>query len=173
MRSLIKILFLFLSMSVWIGSAHGQTKPESPNEEKSNGFPDVEVLSDTNGIDVTPYVKEVAKKVRTEWLPLVPENARAPMLKQGKVTIGFAILAKGKVTGMHLVQSSGDTSMDRAAWGGIYQAQPFPELPKGIEHGYLQCRFHFYYNLKKPSSDTATTQNERGATSAPPKTDDR
>jgi hypothetical protein len=42
---------------------------------------------------------------------------------------------------------SGDVSLDRAAWGGITGASPYPPLPKDFKGKFLELRFGFYYNL--------------------------
>ena len=40
--------------------------------------------------------------------------------KQGKVAIQFIIMPDGSIKKMQLVLPSGDVSLDRAAWGGVY-----------------------------------------------------
>jgi hypothetical protein len=47
---------------------------------------------------------------------------------------------------MALAGTSGDVSLDRAAWGGITASNPFPPLPKEFGGSYLSLRFRFYYN---------------------------
>ncbi len=105
-----------------------------------------DVLSDTMGVDFGPYLARVLQSVRTNWYNLIPEVARAPLMKSGKVTIEFAILKDGSVAGMKVASPSGDVSLDRAAWGGITASNPFPPLPPEFRGEYLRLRFHFYYN---------------------------
>jgi TonB family protein len=105
-----------------------------------------DVLSDTMGVDFGPYLQRVVHQVRLNWYNLIPEVARAPLRKKGKVSIEFAILKDGGVAGMKLVTPSGDVSLDRAAWGGITASNPFPPLPAEFPGQYLYLRFHFYYN---------------------------
>jgi len=107
---------------------------------------DVEVLSDTQGVDFGPYLSGVVKSVRMNWYKLIPEEARPPVLKQGKVTIEFAILPGGTVAGMRIVSPSGDVLLDRAAWGGITTSIPFGPLPREFHGPYLALRFNFSYN---------------------------
>jgi TonB family protein len=107
---------------------------------------DVNILSDTQGVDFAPYLQRVLENVRTNWYNLIPEVARPPLLKQGKVAIEFVILPNGQVSGMRLAGPSGDVSLDRAAWGGITASDPFQPLPKEFHGPYLALRFHFYYN---------------------------
>lgn len=106
----------------------------------------LEVLTDTMGVDFGPYLQRVLHDVRVNWYNLIPESARAPLMKKGKVTIEFAILKDGKVAGMKLVSTSGDVALDRGAWGGITASNPFPPLPSEFGGQYLALRFTFFYN---------------------------
>ena len=63
----------------------------------------LEVLSDTQGVDFGPYLSRVIQAVRMNWYNLIPEAARPPLLKRGKVSIEFAILPDGKVAGMKII----------------------------------------------------------------------
>jgi TonB family protein len=106
----------------------------------------LEILSDTMGVDFGPYLQRVLQDVRQNWYAIIPEVARPPLMKKGKVSIEFAILKDGSVAGMKLDGPSGDVSLDRAAWGGITASNPFPPLPSEFRGQYLQLLFHFYYN---------------------------
>jgi TonB family protein len=109
----------------------------------------VEVLSDTQGVDFGPYLERVIQAVRMNWYAIIPEEARPPLLKKGRVGIEFAILPDGKVAGMRLASTSGDVPLDRAAWGGITASAPFAPLPSQFHGPYLALRFRFYYNPGK------------------------
>jgi TonB family protein len=109
----------------------------------------LEVLSDTEGVDFGPYLSRVLDAVRRNWYNLIPEEARAPLMKKGKVSIEFAILKDGKIAGINLRSPSGDVALDRAAWGGITASVPFAPLPAEYHGPYLALRFHFYYNPAK------------------------
>src|SRR5207245_1753712 len=109
----------------------------------------LDVLSDTMGVDFGPYLQRVLHVVRENWYGLIPESARAPIMKKGKVTIEFAILKNGTVAGMKLISTSGDVALDRGAWGGITASNPFPPLPNEFGGQYLGLRFAFYYNPDK------------------------
>src|SRR5271155_3179560 len=109
----------------------------------------LEVLTDTMGVDFGPYLQRVLHDVRINWYNLIPESAKAPIMKKGKLTIEFAILKDGTVAGMKLVATSGDVALDRGAWGGITSSNPFPPLPTEFGGQYLGLRFTFYYNPDK------------------------
>ena len=106
----------------------------------------LEVLSDTMGVDFGPYLKRVVQEVRQNWYNAIPESAQ---MKKGKLAIEFAITKDGKVAGMKLVSSSGDVPLDRAAWAGITGSDPFPPLPTEFGGQYLALRFVFFYNPSK------------------------
>ena len=109
----------------------------------------LEVLTDTQGVDFGPYLSRVLQAVRQNWYNVIPEEARPPLLKKGKVSIEFVILQNGKVAGMKIIGPSGDVALDRAAWAGITASDPFGPLPKEFHGPYLGLRFHFYYNPGK------------------------
>lgn len=109
----------------------------------------MEILSDTQGIDFGPYLARVLHDVRENWYTLIPEVARPPLMKKGNLTIQFAIMRDGSVQGLTLVRTSGDNALDRAAWGGITNSNPFPTLPSQFTGQYLALRFHFFYNPDK------------------------
>lgn len=109
----------------------------------------LDVLSDTMGVDFGPYLARVLHDVRMNWYNLIPEAARAPLMKKGKVSIEFAILKNGQVAGLQIVGTSGDVALDRAAYGGITASKPFPPLPVEFGGQYLALRFHFFYNPDK------------------------
>jgi TonB family protein len=106
----------------------------------------LEVLSDTQGVDFGPYLQRVLHDVKINWYALIPESAQ---MKHGNLAIEFAITKDGKIADMHLAASSGDIPLDRAAWGGIVSSNPFPPLPTDFTGPYLALRFRFFYNPTK------------------------
>jgi len=108
----------------------------------------VDILSDTMGVDFGPYIRRIIYDTERSWWPIIPESARPPLLKQGKVGIRFKILPDGSVKQMILEFPSGDVALDHAAWGGITGASPYPPLPKQFKGQYLELRFYFLYNIK-------------------------
>ena len=137
-----------------VANSHGTGTTEFGGGEYGSGArPKVdtrgglEILSDTMGVDFGPYMQRVIAATYRSWLPLIPESARPPLDKQGKVGIEFRINPDGSVKQMVLRFPSGDVALDRAAWGGITGASPYPPLPKDFKGPYLALRFGFYYNI--------------------------
>ena len=105
-----------------------------------------DILSDTQGVDFGPYLSRVLQSIKFNWYTLIPEEARAPLLKHGKVAIRFLIQPTGKVAGMFIEMPSGDVPLDRAAYGGITASDPFSPLPHEFHGPYLALRITFFYN---------------------------
>jgi len=129
-----KILSILLLSCVCV---FGQTVP-SPVQ-----YGNIEILSDTQGVDFVPYLQRISQVVRRNWHILIPESAE---LKKGKVAIEFAIAKNGQVSDMRMVASSGDRSLDTPAWGSITNSNPFLPLPAEFKGEYLALRFHYSYN---------------------------
>lgn len=107
----------------------------------------VDILSDTMGVDFGPYIQRVIWATKRAWYPIIPDEARSPINKQGKVLIRFRIMPDGSVEDMTLESPSGDVALDRSAWAGITGASPFPPLPKQFKGPFLELRFYFLYNI--------------------------
>src|SRR5476649_1935120 len=60
----------------------------------------LEILSDTMGVDFGPYMQRLRRAVQEHWDPLIPQSAMPPEMKRGTVIIEFAILKDGKVAGL-------------------------------------------------------------------------
>jgi len=106
----------------------------------------VEILSDTKGVDFGPYLRQVRQKIQPRWYHQIPESA---LTKKGEVIIEFSIMKDGGVANMRFVETSGDVSLDRAAWGGVSEASPFPPLPSEFAGPQLTLTLSFHYNFDK------------------------
>jgi TonB family protein len=114
--------------------------------QKGRQLGQLDILSDTQGVDFGPYLQRILQDVRKNWYILIPESAE---MKKGKLAIEFAITKDGQVADMRLVASSGDVALDRPAWGSITNSNPFPPLPSEFRGPYLALRFRYYYNPDK------------------------
>ena len=125
------------------GGDNGMNAPrEHPGQQGA-----VDILSDTMGVDFGPYIQRIIWDTEQAWWPIIPESARPPLNKQGKVLIRFKIMPDGSVESMTLEGPSGDVALDRAAWAGITGASPYPPLPKQFKGPFLELRFYFLYNI--------------------------
>jgi hypothetical protein len=65
------------------------TSPGKKTEASTKG--DIEILSDTVGVDFAPYMKRLRYTVHSHWKELIPDVALPPLRKSGVVKIEFAI----------------------------------------------------------------------------------
>jgi hypothetical protein len=113
------------------------------------------ILSETEGVDFKVYMGQVQRITQSNWKPLIPKEVNRPFNKKGEADICFALLPSGQVEpkSMVLTARSGDTALDRAAWGAI-QTSVFPPLPEEFKGPRLMLLFHFRYNLDQHPDPT-------------------
>ncbi len=109
----------------------------------------VQILSDQQGVDFNPWLRRWYFETEHTWDPLIPDEVNPPILKQGQVVIRFKVLPNGRLMegGMVLEGRSGDTALDRAAWGALTGSN-YPPLPREFHGPYLELRAVFMYNLR-------------------------
>ncbi len=108
-----------------------------------------EILSDTQGVDFNPYLRRLLADIYRNWLPLIPEEAKPPLSKQGETLVRFTILPDGRIGGMWLDGSTHDDAINRSAWGSITSEGQFPPLPSQFHGPNLELRIHYFVN-KQP-----------------------
>ncbi len=111
----------------------------------------VEVLSDTQGVDFNSWLIRWHRETERTWDPLIPDEVNPPILKSGAVVIRFKVLPNGRIMdgSMLLEGRSGDTGLDRAAWGALTGSN-YPPLPREFHGPYLELRAVFLYNMQPP-----------------------
>jgi len=114
------------------------------------GMGGAEILSDVQGVDFGPYIRRILQDIKRNWYPLIPEEARPPLNKQGETLIRFTILPDGRIAAMNLDGSSQDQSIDKACWGAITGEGQFPPLPANFHGPNLELRIDFLTNKPLP-----------------------
>ncbi len=122
--------------------SNGENGLNAPNRH-AGAQSGVEVLSDMQGVDFGPYLKQLKRLITASWYPLIPEECYPPLNKEGQTLIRFTIQPNGVVSAMHLDGSTRDVAIDRAAWGGITGVGQLPPLPKEFHGDNLQLRVTF------------------------------
>jgi outer membrane biosynthesis protein TonB len=109
----------------------------------------VQVLSDTQGVDFSSWLLRWHRETERTWDPLIPDEVNPPIYKKGAVVVRFKVLPSGRVMdgSMQLEGRSGDTGLDRAAWGAITGSN-YPPLPREFHGPYLELRAIFLYNME-------------------------
>ena len=141
-------------------STTDQKPATAKSDEKGANQPDartthgpIDILSDTGGVDVHPYLDHGLPLIKASWYKLIPESA---WFKKGKVTIRFNIMKDGQIDDALILEKSGDSVLDQAAYEGITASSPLPSLPSDFGCKYLVLQIRFYYNLAVPPSKDPT-----------------
>jgi TonB C terminal len=132
---------------------YGAQLPSSPGEMSMHpgaGAGGVQILSDTQGVDFNNWLIRWHRETEKTWDPLIPDEVNPPILKQGQVQIRFRVLPNGRIQdgSMVLEGRSGDTALDRAAWGALTGSN-YPPLPREFHGPFLELRAIFMYNMRQ------------------------
>jgi hypothetical protein len=113
----------------------------------------VEILSPTEGVDFSAWLQRWHWETQHTWDPLIPDEVNPPILKSGMVAIRFKVLPNGRLMdgSLQLEGRSGDSALDRAAWGALTGSN-YPPLPKDFHGPYLELRAYFLYNMEAGAS---------------------
>ncbi len=109
----------------------------------------VQILSDQQGVDFSSWLLRWHRETERTWDPLIPDEVNPPILKKGAAVIRFKVLPNGRLMegSMVLEGRSGDTALDRAAWGALTGSNYAP-LPREFHGPYLELRAIFLYNME-------------------------
>jgi len=121
-------LAVVLAVCIPVSGQHGQSPLAG---DRGMG---VQILSDTQGVDFTDYIRKLLVTVQRNWEHAMPESAR--MGDYGVVFISFQINPDGSVRAPDptLERSSGEKALDDAAMVAIHASSPFKSLPSKF-HG--------------------------------------
>ncbi len=140
------------------GASHNSGPGEAGNLGNSGlsrhpgaGSGGVEILSDRQGVDFGNWLQRWHRETENTWDPLIPDEVNPPILKSGMVAIRFKVLPNGRLMdgSLQLEGRSGDTALDRAAWGALTGSN-YPPLPKDFHGPFLELRAYFLYNMQVP-----------------------
>ena len=127
-------------------TSRGGAMPTPPRQSAGPLQAGAQILSDTQGVDFSEYMRRLHDIIQHNWDPLIPEEVNPPIGKRGKVGIRFSILPDGQIGDIKLEGPSGDVALDKAAWYAITSSGQLPPLPKAFHGPDLELRVGFFYN---------------------------
>jgi TonB family protein len=131
------------SRSITVGSSQvGNDSAPQPRYERLTA----DILSDTQGVDFAPYMRQALPMVRKLWVSSLPEKVAQGSDSQTETVIRFTISQDGTISRMELVEGSHQIAVDRAAWGSITGVGQLPSLPADFNGPSLILRIHFRVN---------------------------
>lgn len=131
---------------------HGQGVPQAPLgglQQHPGAGGGASIISDTQGVDFSSWLQRWYWETERTWDPLIPDEVNPPIYKQGQVQVRFKVAPNGRVIdgSMVLEGRSGDTALDRAAWGAI-TGSSYPPLPRDFHGPWIELRALFMYNMR-------------------------
>jgi outer membrane biosynthesis protein TonB len=120
-----------------------------PARGGSNVGAGAEILSDTQGVDFTAWMRRTTRGTLAAWGPLLPEEIQPPLSKKGMTTLVITILADGTIADMKIEGSTHDDALNRAAWGSIISQGKLNDLPKEFHGKQIVLRFRYYVNMDR------------------------
>jgi TonB family protein len=155
-RAIVAALLSVWTLALGQGTMEKVPDGESKANEATRGNPhlrqlmqvgEMEVLSDSMGLDFTNYLRvEVLPNIRQNWRRVLDKNGFSPVGERKSVAIDFTILRNGSVDNIKLAQSSGDSELDGVALDSAMKSAPFPALPTEFSGQQLEVRCHFFVN---------------------------
>jgi hypothetical protein len=108
-----------------------------------------EIVSDTQGVDFRNWLQRWHHETENTWDPLIPDEVNPPILKSGMVVVHFKVLPNGRLMdgSLQLEGRSGDSALDRAAWGALTGSN-YPPLPRDFHGPFIEMRATFMYNME-------------------------
>lgn len=125
------------------GTGLGINLPPSAGKPTTN----MELRSDPMGVDFRPYMTQIIRAIKRNWLAVYPEAAR--LGQRGETVLLFAIERQGVVVKVSFSTESGAKALDQAAVAAISASNPLPPLPKNFRGDRIVLRMTFKYNMPR------------------------
>jgi TonB family protein len=103
----------------------------------------INILSDAWGFDFTPYLKQAMEGLRKN---LAANAAKAIVAKPRTLSVEFAVLTDGKISGLRISSSSGDAALDEATRDSVTASSPLPALPREFKGQYVRLHLGLSYS---------------------------
>jgi TonB family protein len=91
-------------------------------------------------VDFGPYMAELQRRVKRNWIPPEQGNSRRSVLR-------FSISRNGEISNLRVGKSSGNADSDAAAMDAVRRAAPFRSLPAGYKGRTIDIQFTFDINV--------------------------
>jgi TonB family protein len=159
MRAL--LFLLVLSSSLAFAQQPPDAEPTNPGRALTPGghipLRNVDVLSDTQGLDLTPYLRLNVHFIQHNWWKLTSDEAIGPSHELRDLVLEFTVARDGALIDAKLTQPSSDSVLDQAALEALRRSSPFQALPSDYagESLALRLRLHYDPNLASPSQHWA------------------
>jgi len=104
------------------------------------------IVSDTQGVDFSPWLHLIYYRVRDNWFSVIPELIRTRT--KGKVVLIFDVRNNGRIDNLEVLRSSGLSPYDRAAISSVKLSEPFPGFPAAFKGELITVQLTYVYNIR-------------------------
>jgi hypothetical protein len=123
--------------------AQGTTPAHSP--QPANLKLDFATLSDTEGVNVAPYMRNLAATMKERMGSSGGKAVSQSTMMQEEAFIRVTIAPDGHILGMSLDNPVGDPVLSKVVWVAL-KDMPYQPLPTGMRDPNLQLRVHIWMN---------------------------
>lgn len=102
------------------------------NASKEAPYANLDAVQD----DLAPYFAEIRRRVKRNWQPSSPGEEQLTVLS-------FAIQRNGQITGLRIIETSGNQKVDLDALEAVQNSAPFAPLPASFTRDRLDIQFNF------------------------------
>jgi TonB family protein len=122
------------------------------------GMGKVDVVGDPEGTDTDDYLAPIVSEAEKCWSRAAEDKTHPPSIKQGQLTIQFAIQPDGAVGGAEIALSSGDEVLDRDARQCVAPLKIDRALPADVKGKNVVVRMQLLYNVDGMSINPLRSQ---------------
>src|SRR5271156_1236531 len=140
-----------VALSVALNGSGARAQEQAPQvpsvttiQAPHSGQSAAEILTPTNGVDISGYIGKAMVTVKKNWIATMPAEFYAG--SKGKTTLEFQIQSDGAIENISLKASSGTDSLDQAAIKGVRDSSPLEHLPPSFKGSYITLRLSLSYN---------------------------
>jgi TonB family protein len=108
----------------------------------------VEVVDDPPGVNLDSYLTAVILDLEKQWSQSTDGDAHEPTIKQGQVTMQFAIRRDGRVKDVEVISTSRDRMLDQEALDSVAALKQVKPLPAELKRKELVVRVQLLYNME-------------------------
>jgi TonB family protein len=145
---------LLLFLLLWSSGLVAQQFPDAQETNRGHSLTpgghipirNVDVLSDTQGQDLTPYLRINVHFLHNNWRQLTTTDAIGSSHNVSDLSVEFTVSRDGSLSGAKVVQPSGDDVLDQAALEALKRSSPFHELPSNYAGPSLALRVRLHYD---------------------------
>lgn len=119
----------------------------APPTDETSSF-NINTRSYVGGVRFGPYLHDLCAKVNS-ILRAALKGVDHAQHASGKIAIQFAVKQDGSISGLSVIESSGDAILDQIALSAVARAAPFDPLPMKFRGEFVQLRLLFFCNPSK------------------------